>query len=71
MVKHKNFKTIAVFLYELVCRWGAIKVLVTDNAPQYLQAAELLAEKFHIKSRHTILVHKVLLNDSTMMSGRP
>ena len=49
MVKHENFKTIVAFLYELVCRWGAIKVLVTDNAPQYLQAAELLAEKFHIK----------------------
>ena len=49
MVKHENFKTIAAFLYELVCRWGAIKILITDNAPQYLQAAELLAEKFHIK----------------------
>ena len=49
MVKHENFKTIAAFLYELVCRWGAIEILVTDNAPQYLQAAELLAEKFHIK----------------------
>jgi len=40
---------ITAFLYELVCRWGAIEVIVTDNAPQYLQAAEQLAEKHHIR----------------------
>ena len=49
MVRHENYSTIAAFLYELVCRWGAIEVIVTDNAPQYLQAAEHLAEKHHIK----------------------
>ena len=49
MVKNENFKTIAKFLFEsLLCRWGAIEVLVSDNAPQYLQAADYLAEKYHV-----------------------
>lgn len=49
MVRNENFKTIAKFIHEtLLCRWGAIEVLVTDNAPQYIQAAEYLAEKHHI-----------------------
>ena len=49
MVKNENFKSIAKFLHEnLLCRWGAIEVVVTDNAPQYLQAADFLAEKYHI-----------------------
>jgi len=49
MVRHENYTSIAAFLYELVCRWGAIEVIVTNNAPQYLQAAEHLAEKHHVK----------------------
>ena len=49
MVRNENFKTIAKFIHEtLLCQWGAIEVLVTDNAPQYIQAAEYLAEKHHI-----------------------
>lgn len=49
MVKHENFKTIAKFIHEsLLCRWGAIEIIVTDNAPQYLQAADYLAKVFHI-----------------------
>jgi hypothetical protein len=49
MVRHENYTTIATFLHELACRWGAIEVIVTDNAPQYLQAAELFVEKHHIR----------------------
>lgn len=50
MVKNENFKTIAKFIHEnILCRWGAIEEIVTDNAPQYLQAAELLSTKFHIR----------------------
>ena len=32
----------------ILCRWGAIEDLVTNNAPQYIQAADFLSEKFHI-----------------------
>ena len=49
MVKSENFKTIAKFIHEtILCRWGTIEEIVTDNAPQYIQAAEFLSEKFHI-----------------------
>lgn len=49
MVKNENFKTIAKFIYEnLLCRWGAMEVMVSDNAPQYMQAAEFIAEKYHV-----------------------
>ena len=49
MVKNENFKSIAKFLHDnLLCRWGAIEVIVSDNAPQYIQAAEYLSEKYHI-----------------------
>ena len=49
MVKTKNFKMIAKFIFEnILCRWGAIEEIVTDNAPQYIQAAEFLSNKFHI-----------------------
>lgn len=49
MVKNENFKTIAKFIHEtLLCRWGAIETIVTDNAPQYVQATEYLSQKYNI-----------------------
>ena len=48
MVKTENFKAIATFIHQILCRWGAIEEIVTDNAPQYIQAAKYLADKFHI-----------------------
>jgi hypothetical protein len=49
MVKNENYKTITKFIHDhLLCRWGAIEIIVTDNAPQYLQAVQYLAKKFHI-----------------------
>ena len=44
MLKKENFKNIAKFIHDtLLCQWGAIEVIVTDNALQYIQAAEFLA----------------------------
>jgi hypothetical protein len=38
-LQNKNFKTIAKFIHNmLLCRWGAIEIFVSDNAPQYIQA---------------------------------
>lgn len=47
MVKHENTKTMVAFLLRILCRWGAIEVLVTDNAPQYLEAAEYISKNYH------------------------
>ena len=49
MVKNENAKAIGKFILEtILCRWGALEELVTDNAPQYVQAAEYLCKTFHI-----------------------
>ena len=49
MVKTENARSIAKFIFEsLLCRWGAIEILVSDNAPQYLQAADYLAKIYHV-----------------------
>ena len=48
--RNENFKTIAKFIFEvLLCRWGAFELIVSDNAPQYIQAIEYLAEKYNIR----------------------
>ena len=49
MLRNENYKTIAKFIHEnLLCRWGALEIIVSDNAPQYIQAVQYLADKFHI-----------------------
>ena len=49
MVKMENARSIAKFIFEsLLCRWGAIEILVSDNAPQYLQATDYLAKIYHV-----------------------
>ena len=48
-LRNENFKAIAKFIFEvLLCRWGAMELIVFDNAPQYIQAIEYLAEKYNI-----------------------
>jgi hypothetical protein len=49
----ENAQTIGRWLFEdILCRWGAIEEIVTDNAPQFLLAAQWLVDKYgvhHIK----------------------
>lgn len=48
MVRNENAEAIAKFLFQIMCRWGAIETIVTDNAPQFIQAAEILVQKYHV-----------------------
>jgi hypothetical protein len=48
MVKAENAQAIAKFLHKIICRWGAIETLVTDNAPQYLEAARIIERDYHV-----------------------
>ena len=42
-------KTIGEFLYqEVLCRWGGLAEIVTDNGGPFVSALEHLAEKYHI-----------------------
>ena len=43
-------RVIADFIFqELLCRWGALAEIVTDNAPQYIVVLDILATRYGIK----------------------
>jgi len=49
MLKRENSQTLGNFIFtQILCRWGAIEEIVTDNAPQYIEAATYLAKKYLI-----------------------
>ena len=42
-------RTIGAFIFEeILCRWGAVQEIVTDNGTAYISALEWLADKFDI-----------------------
>lgn len=42
-------RTICRFLFEdVLCRWGAIGEIVTDNGPVFISALDYLADRYHI-----------------------
>ena len=48
-LRSESAQAIADFIYEdILCRWGAIEHLVTDNGSAYLAAAGILAERYGI-----------------------
>jgi hypothetical protein len=49
-VKEENGKTIATWLFEdIICRWGCITEIVTDNGGPYRSAVAWLEQKYGIK----------------------
>ena len=49
MLRNEKASSIAKWLFESVlCRWGAIIEIVTDNGTPYVAAVEHLAKKYHI-----------------------
>jgi hypothetical protein len=43
-------KVIADFIFQdILCRWGGLAELVTDNAPPYIAALDILAERYGIR----------------------
>ena len=47
--KKENEKTLGDFIFEeLLCRWGGVAEIVTDNGPAFIAAAGYLAEKYSI-----------------------
>jgi len=62
---------LASFIFEdILCHWGAVAKLVTDNGPTYIQALDLLANQYGI---HHIWISPCnsQANSITLMSGRP
>ena len=49
-LKQENGKTIGEFLFqEVLCRWGGLAEIVTDNGGPFVNALEYLSEKYHIR----------------------
>lgn len=52
-LRNENAKSIALWLYEdILCRWGSLEWIVTDNGPAFIAAVAWLVEKYgiaHIK----------------------
>lgn len=50
-LRRETERTIVAFIYtHIICRWGAlIELFVSDNAPMYLKALEILAAKYNFK----------------------
>jgi hypothetical protein len=49
MLRTETTKTIGDWLFEdILCRWGSIHEIVTDNGPTFLKALAYLAERYHI-----------------------
>jgi len=49
MLRKETTKTLQAFVFEeLLCRWGPITKIVTDNAPAYRLAVDVLAAKYGV-----------------------
>lgn len=48
-MRSENAKGVAAFIFEeILCRWGALEEIVTDNGTPFVAALEVLREKYHI-----------------------
>ena len=49
MLRSENATTIGDWLFEdVLCRWGALSEIVSDNGGAFVKAIEYLAKKYHI-----------------------
>ena len=49
MLRHENGRTIGSFVFkDILCRWGAIEKIVTDNGSAFVQAVEYLSKQYRI-----------------------
>jgi len=49
MLKTKTGRTLGAFIFEeILCRWGAVEEIVTDNSTPFITAVNWLREKYHI-----------------------
>ena len=50
MLRSENASAIASFIFEdILCRWGAVSELITDNSPAFVQALDVLASQYGIR----------------------
>ena len=50
-LRHENAEALAKFIFfEIICRWGPVAELVTDNGPAYIKAAGIIAQRYGTKN---------------------
>jgi hypothetical protein len=50
MLRKETGRTLGAFIFEeLLCRWGGIEEIVTDNGTPFVAALDWLASKYHIR----------------------
>lgn len=49
MLRSENARSIGDWIFEdILCRWGSIREIVTDNGPAFLKALEYISKRYHI-----------------------
>jgi hypothetical protein len=49
MLRAENGVALAAFIFEdILCRWGPLAEIVTDNGPPFIQALDILASRYNI-----------------------
>ena len=50
MLRSENASALASFIFEdILCRWDALAEIVTDNGPAFVQALDVLADRYNIQ----------------------
>jgi transposase InsO family protein len=50
MLRKENAKTLGNWIFEdLICRWGSLTKIVTDNGPTFIAALEYLSRQYRIR----------------------
>ena len=53
MLRPENSTTLSSFIFEdLLCRWGPLSEIITDNGPTFVQALDILADRYGIRHIH-------------------
>ena len=49
MLQKENSEALANWIFQyIICRWGALREIVTDNASVFIKAMDYLAKKYKI-----------------------
>jgi hypothetical protein len=50
MLRNETAKTIGDWIFkDIICQWGSLNEIVTDNGPAFITALEYLAKHYHIR----------------------
>jgi hypothetical protein len=49
MLRAETARTLGDWIYEdILCRWGSLHEIVTDNGPAFLKVMEYLSKRYHL-----------------------